>query len=352
MRKPFLLLFLALLPASAFAQRVNCVVFTPATVAKMNAHNIPVSTGLVEYMTATELAAAMTRALHFEIPRPQSVHDIDTAIAWRVLKFARSSEQLNRMFMAYCASYGQDTITSEVAIKWLTHNNFVAKFNAWDAADVKHNWEKFKLPQKAVGTEPSVEDHPKTASSRAIPTKTLDEAEAAHMAIIDHASPKVTAAIAKEREWIKLNINSTPARFRDELEGQYGAIKLDTTDSFSVKVLDVGRWEFKRLDSTDRDENQARTNQKVSYVCDVDYRKIDWPRVQIEEYPPSNGNPRPAYLLMTNTADSPWILCDNNFYDTIPPMRDNSPLLALLFDSEPSAKRFADRMSQHAKEMK
>ena len=172
MRKTFLLLLLALLPASAFAQRVECVVFTPATVAKMNANNIPVSTGLVEYMTATELAAAMTRALHCEIPRPQSVHDIDTAIAWRVLKFARSSEQLNRMFMAYCASYGQNTITSEVAIKWLTHNNFVARFNVWDAADVKHNWEAFKLPQKGVGTEHSVEDHPKTASSRAISTKT------------------------------------------------------------------------------------------------------------------------------------------------------------------------------------
>jgi hypothetical protein len=48
----------------------------------------------------------------------------------------------------------------------------VAKFNAWDAVDVKHNWEKFKLPQKGVGTEQGVEDHPKTASSRAISTKT------------------------------------------------------------------------------------------------------------------------------------------------------------------------------------
>jgi len=127
---------------------------------------------MTEYITARELAGAMTRALHCEVPQPQTVHDIDTSVVWRILKFARTSARMNHMFIEYCASYGQNTITSNIAIKWLIHNNFMDRFNAWDAADVKHNWETFKLSQNGEGGEPSVEDPPKPTSSRATSTKT------------------------------------------------------------------------------------------------------------------------------------------------------------------------------------
>jgi hypothetical protein len=148
MRRALFILLGSLVSVGALAQKVNCVVFTPETVAKMNAYNIPVVTGLDEYMTAIDLASAMNRALHCEVPRPQSLHDIDTAIAWRVTKFARSSQQLNRMFIEYVISYGQNTITSEVATKWLLHNKLMDRFNAWDAVDVRHSWQTLLHPVK------------------------------------------------------------------------------------------------------------------------------------------------------------------------------------------------------------
>ncbi len=111
---------------------------------------------MTEYMTAQELSEAMKRALDCEV-QPQRVQEIDTAIVWRVLKFARSSAKLNQMFIAYCASYRRNTITADIAIKWLLHNNLMMRFNTWDATDVRHNWDTFKRPEdvhpKAISTK-------------------------------------------------------------------------------------------------------------------------------------------------------------------------------------------------------
>lgn len=143
MRKLLWLTLVFLTPMSALAQTVDCFVFTPETVAKMNSHHIPLAEGITEYMTAVELAAVMNREIHCEVPNAENLRELDAAIAWRVLKFSQTSAQLSRMFKEYIASsgsYDQDSITSRIAIKWLVHNGFVARFNAWDAADVQHNW--------------------------------------------------------------------------------------------------------------------------------------------------------------------------------------------------------------------
>jgi uncharacterized coiled-coil protein SlyX len=107
MRTVFLLMFLSILPASALGQRVDCMVFTPATVEKMNSHNIQRATAITEYMTAVELSAAMNRALNCEIPQSQAVNELNTAIAWHVMKFAQSSEQLNSMLQEYMQDFAK-----------------------------------------------------------------------------------------------------------------------------------------------------------------------------------------------------------------------------------------------------
>ena len=176
MRKVFFFLLLVFLPLSTFAQRVVCDVFTPETVAKMQSHNMQFSEGITEYMTAKELSAVLNRAVQCEAPQPELLKSLDTAIAWRVTKFSQTSEQLSRMLEEYCASYGQESVTSTIAIKWLAHNNFVARFNVWDAADVNHNWDTLKHSEKVEAQpKPSVDDQPKPASpspSKAIQTKT------------------------------------------------------------------------------------------------------------------------------------------------------------------------------------
>jgi hypothetical protein len=140
MWKATILMFISLLPMSASAQRVSCDVFTPETVAKMNSHHIDPELYLSEYMTASDLSAAMNRAAHCEFPPEQALHDLDAVIGGRVYMFAETSEQLKSMFIEFCASAGQNSITSDIALKWLRHNNLVSRFNSWDAAYIRHNW--------------------------------------------------------------------------------------------------------------------------------------------------------------------------------------------------------------------
>lgn len=166
MSKVIFFLFLVSLPMSTFAQRVVCEVFTPETAAKMQSHNIQFSEGIAEYMTARELSAVLNRAVQCEVPQPQLVKSLDTAIAWRVTKFSQTSEQLSRMFEEYCASYGQESVTSTIAIKWLAHNNFVARFNAWDAADVQHNWNA--LPHTGKPTSTPTSPTPDTSTPKVV----------------------------------------------------------------------------------------------------------------------------------------------------------------------------------------
>lgn len=123
------------------AQVQVCNLVSPAKQAKFKALQIPVPLAITQYMTAIELINAESRAFKCEFPPREMMRELDTGIAWRVTRFAQAQgPKYNRMFIEYVASSGQNTVTATVAIKWLKHNNLIAKFNAWDAADVKHNF--------------------------------------------------------------------------------------------------------------------------------------------------------------------------------------------------------------------
>lgn len=127
---------------AAVAQVQECNLVSPAKNAKFEALKIPVPSAITEYMTAIELIDAEGRAFKCELPPREMIREFDTGIAWRVTKFAQvQGRNYTRMLVEYGVSGGYTTLTGTVAIKWLKHNDLIAKFNAWDAADVRHNYE-------------------------------------------------------------------------------------------------------------------------------------------------------------------------------------------------------------------
>jgi hypothetical protein len=126
--------------SGAVGQRVGCKTVSDAKYAQMERLHIPEPAAITEYMTAVELAQAGQRALHCEFRPAELIQDLNRGIAWRITKFAQNHPHYNKLFIEYVGSSGQDTIDTNIALKWLRHNNLVAQFNAWDAADVKHNY--------------------------------------------------------------------------------------------------------------------------------------------------------------------------------------------------------------------
>lgn len=127
---------------TALAQQQFCRIVSPTTEAKFQAMGISFPQAVTEYMTAVQLTIAEDRASNCEFPPAETIRGLDTAIAWRVLKFAKAQgPQFDRLLVEYAASGGGNTLTGSVAIKWLKHNALVAKFNAWDAADVGRNFQ-------------------------------------------------------------------------------------------------------------------------------------------------------------------------------------------------------------------
>ena len=108
---------------------------------QLEALRIPVPSAITEYMTTIELINAESRAFKCEFPPREMIRELDTGIAWRITKFAQAQGgNYTQMLVEYGVSGGYTTLTGTVAIKWLKHNNLIAKFNAWDAADVRHNF--------------------------------------------------------------------------------------------------------------------------------------------------------------------------------------------------------------------
>lgn len=127
----------------AVAQIQTCSVVSPAKAAQFDKLGINAVSAMTQYMTATDLINAESKAFQCEFPPREMIRDLDNSIAWRVTKFAQAQgEKYTRMLVEYGASAGSNTLTATVAIKWLKHNNLIVRFNAWDAADVRHSFEE------------------------------------------------------------------------------------------------------------------------------------------------------------------------------------------------------------------
>jgi hypothetical protein len=130
-----------------------CNVFSPTKMAEFKAAVAALKlpndeTAEAEFTTAIELLKAKSTALHCE-PLPTSeIKDLDAAIVWRVYSFAAAQGgTYGAMLQEYkgchvrefrgCAYTG--TLTVTVAIEWLKHEDLTARFNAWDAANVKNS---------------------------------------------------------------------------------------------------------------------------------------------------------------------------------------------------------------------
>jgi hypothetical protein len=127
---------------AAVAQVQVCDLVSPAKQAEFKALHISAQQAIAEYMTAIELIDAENTASQCELPPGEMIRELEIGITWRVAKLAQAQgPKYLRMLAEYSVSGGYETLTAPVAIKWLKHNDLIAKFNAWDAADVRHDYE-------------------------------------------------------------------------------------------------------------------------------------------------------------------------------------------------------------------
>lgn len=148
----------------AVAQIQTCSVVSPAKEAQFEKLGIPVFSAMTEYMTAIELINAESKAFHCEFPPREMIRELEDSIAWRVTRFAQAQgPAYNRMFIEYVASSGQNTVTATVAIKWLKHNNLIAKFNVWDAAEVRRSFEEKRKQAREEAALKSQQANPRVS---------------------------------------------------------------------------------------------------------------------------------------------------------------------------------------------
>lgn len=136
----------------------------------MAAHHIAYARGITEFMTGVELSEAERRGFACEFPPTPQLQSLDTAIAWRVTKFAKSDERLKNQLNAFWASSGQDSLSSSIAMKWLIHNTLTNRFNSWDAADVRRAWSSRLVDEIKTAEE---EKHSRALKEKAAALKTI-----------------------------------------------------------------------------------------------------------------------------------------------------------------------------------